>query len=63
MTYECFALAKEISNLMGRVMNSSRRDLTLQQKLTVQAAARDLDAARRKLLEVIEETQSKVKQS
>lgn len=44
MTYadaECFALAKECSNLMGKIMNSSKRNtLILAQKLAIQKAAR-----------------------
>jgi hypothetical protein len=51
---DCFELAKEISSLMGRVMSSSERELTLAQKLAIQAAARHLDAARRELLDVAE---------
>ncbi len=52
---DCFALAKECSNLMGRIMASSRRPvLTLKMKLEIQAAARDLDTARRKLLAINE---------
>jgi hypothetical protein len=51
----CFELARECTNLMGRILASSRRPgLTLKNKLDIQAAARELDNARRLLLSVNE---------
>ena len=52
---KCFELARECTNLMGRILASSRRPgLTLRNKLDIQAAARELDNARRLLLSINE---------
>jgi hypothetical protein len=58
MTYcdsECFALARDIRDLMVRIRDSSKRDsLTLAQKLAIKDVAHILDAQSRKLLSIEE---------
>lgn len=52
---ECYALAKDIRDLMRRVSESSKRDtLTLAQKVAIKDVAHVLDAQSRKLLEIEE---------
>lgn len=52
---ECFALAKDVRDLMRRVSEASKRDtLTLAQRIAIKDVAHVLDAQSRKLLDIEE---------